>query len=949
MVARSIVTVPQNRMVPVKILNPTDKTVVIHRNKALGYFQVLDDNSSIKCKQVDSSFDTVHYCNHAKVKSGQHTALNKGVSSNNLETDKNRFMTYFQFDQGSLSNTEKFKLENCLFENRDIFVTDENPSLGLTNLVEHHIHLRPDAKSKHQRPYKLTPEKRAVLRHQLDELLNQGVITPVSEKEDIPITSPIVLVAKRNKPSSSGQHKTKQDSLSMYRFCVDFRYLNTQTQDFRYAIPDVQELTESFADMSANYMSSVDLSSGFFQMKLAPESAKYTAFNTCYGTYKFQRTPQGMKTSPHSFQLLIDKVLKGLSFKTTLCYMDDVVIVSPTFSQHIDDLNDVFSRLRAAGLKLSPTKCKFTQNKCVFLGHEISREGIRPPADRLKAIANYPFPNTVKALQRFLGLMNWFRKFIPGYSIISSCLYTLLKKNEKFTWLQEHQSAYEKLKQILQNSDALAFPRYDLPFYLAVDTSSKGIGYMLYQKHPANDSTDHTIRVVRFGSKSLNKYQQSYGPTKLELLGMVTSILDCASYLRGRHFFVECDHQSLKPLFQKQMKGAIYERWLAILQEFDCEIIYKQASEMTVPDALSRCFPNENAEQLEFSPEENDPCFPYIQEKQTCVRLPDGKTLKELLCNSQQEISRLIVNHAEVKSSLEYVREEDNYDADTEDYEIDECFRTKDPSQLRQKEIYVSDNLSANYTSTLTESESEINAYNTNTESMSLADQNAAAHTLEIFEKFDFSIEKVKELQRTDPELSSLIQYLDNNELPKGQKKARRILLESTDYVIIDGLLMHSRQPKSNRAKLLDKYQLVVPTIMIKEVVQLYHDTPMSGHSGIHDTLDRLREKYFFKRMGPIVTDYVRSCDHCQKRKISKQATKAPVTAYPTPTEPFQVWQVDLYGPLPVTRQGYTYVLTAIDMFSKYVVTIPIANKDTLSVSSALVQIFTKYGVCDTD
>ena len=98
------------------------------------------------------------------------------------------------------------------------------------------------------------------------------------------------------------------------------------------------------------------------------------------------------------------------------------------------------------------------------------------------------------------------------------------------------------------------------------------------------------MRVVRFGSKSLNKYQQSYGPTKLELLGMVTSIIDCASYLRGRHFFVECDHQSLKPLFQKKMKGAIYERWLAILQEFDCEIIYKKASDMTVPDALSDYF-----------------------------------------------------------------------------------------------------------------------------------------------------------------------------------------------------------------------------------------------------------------------------------------------------------------------------------------------------------------------
>ena len=141
----------------------------------------------------------------------------------------------------------------------------------------------------------------------------------------------------------------------MYIFCVDFRYLNTQTQDFRYAIPDVQELIELFTHVTPNYMSSIDLSSGFFQMKIAQESTKYTAFNTCFGTHKFQRLPQGMKSIPNSFQLLMDKVLNGLSFKTTLCYMDDVIVVSETFSQHMKDLKEVFSRIENAGLKLSPS------------------------------------------------------------------------------------------------------------------------------------------------------------------------------------------------------------------------------------------------------------------------------------------------------------------------------------------------------------------------------------------------------------------------------------------------------------------------------------------------------------------------------------------------------------------------------------------------------------------
>lgn len=290
-----------------------------------------------------------------------------------------------------------------------------------------------------------------------------------------------MLVSKRNKSKSGVEPGSKEASLSLYRFCVDFRYLNTQTQEFRYAIPDVQELTESFTERTPNYISSIDLSSGFFQMSISPESSKYTAFNTCFGTYKFQRLPQGLKTSPNSFQMLMDKILTGLSFRSTLCYLDDVLIFSETFEQHLADLQEVFDRFRVAGLKLSPAKCKFAHSKCVFLGHEISKHGIRPPSDRLKAVSEYPVPKTTKQLKRYLGLMNWFKKFIPNYSAVANSLYKLLRKGVKFTWQTEQQNAFEKLKESLVNSEALAFPRYDLPFILGVDSSSKGIGYMLYQ------------------------------------------------------------------------------------------------------------------------------------------------------------------------------------------------------------------------------------------------------------------------------------------------------------------------------------------------------------------------------------------------------------------------------------------------------------------------------------
>ena len=140
----------------------------------------------------------------------------------------------------------KKRKSQLLLNNRDLFVTPDNPDIGLTREVEHQIHLKPDAIPKHQRPYKLTPDKREALRHHLNELLRQGIISTVSETEDIPISSPIVLVSKRNKPKPGVEPGTPEASLSMFRFCVDFRYLNSQTQDFCYAIPSVEELTESF-------------------------------------------------------------------------------------------------------------------------------------------------------------------------------------------------------------------------------------------------------------------------------------------------------------------------------------------------------------------------------------------------------------------------------------------------------------------------------------------------------------------------------------------------------------------------------------------------------------------------------------------------------------------------------------------------------------------------------
>ena len=199
------------------------------------------------------------------------------------------FLSNFE-DNNELNNAQKNSLGQLLCDNKDIFVAKDNPSLGSTDVVEHHIVIQPDFRPLHQKPYRLTPYRKEVLRHHLEELLEQGVISELSAKEEAPITSPVVLVTKRSKHSSD-KLLDRASSLRQFRFCVDFRYLNSQTETFKYFIPDLQELTESFTERTPNYIASIDMSSGFFQMKLSPNSTKYTAFNTCFGTYKFLRVP----------------------------------------------------------------------------------------------------------------------------------------------------------------------------------------------------------------------------------------------------------------------------------------------------------------------------------------------------------------------------------------------------------------------------------------------------------------------------------------------------------------------------------------------------------------------------------------------------------------------------------------------------------------------------------
>lgn len=939
LISKSVDHVSVNHTVSLKLLNLTAKPLHLNRKLGIATFQTLGDDSIITPMFTSES-----------------TVIANAVNGDQNKEEYDKFSEYFDLSNDHLNPDQNEQLKNILFEYKDIFVTDENNDIGRTNLVEHKIHLKENAILKHQRPYRLTPDKKIVLRDQLLELQRQGVITPVNEDEDIPITSPIVLVSK---PKSNSPHKpgSKEANLAQWRFCCDFRLLNSQTKDFHYNVPDLQELVESFSDRTPHFITTLDLSRGFFQIKMSHDSSKLSAFNTCFGTYRFLRLPMGLKTSPSTMQLLMDKVLKGLTFRSCLSYLDDLICMSDTFDAHMTDIREIFDRLRDAGLKIGPRKCQFAKQKCVFLGHEISKDGIHPPKDRLEKIENLPPPKTAKQLRRVIGLFSWFRKFIPNFSALSFPMQRLLKQDTPFVWGEQQQSAFESIKSALLNSEVLSFPRYDkdIPFRLSVDSSCLGIGYMLYQIYPEDEFPPGTpekerIRVVRFGSKGLSKWQRSYGPTKLELLGVVTGILDNVGYLRGKHFHVECDHQALKPLFQKKMRGKIYERWLGILQQFNFDIHYKPAAEMTVPDALSRC--KGIFDQPNLSPDEEDLFFPYVSENTGNIQLPSGEKLADLLQSNSAQITVNIGNEAT-----------DNvYDGDTEEIyeEVTHERKCKRNRKTLTRVHQVTDNSNQNLTdtdsgdATIAHPETSRPTDSTLSSSVSTSDTGvndsteAKVESLHLFTSGQGTRENFATIQKADSTLRPIIEYLQNSTLPKSNREARRIILTSGDYMLVDDILLHTRIAKSKRTRDLGHYQIALPQIMEKSIIQLFHDSALSGHGGIGDTVDRLKEHYYFDKLSVKVSEYIKSCHHCQSRKMTKAHTKSTIVSYPTPTGKFQVWQIDLFGELPITPSGHRYVFTAVDMFSKYLFCLPMQNKDTLSTAEALIQLISLFGCPQT-
>jgi Reverse transcriptase (RNA-dependent DNA polymerase). len=428
------------------------------------------------------------------------------------------------------------------------------------------ISLKDPSKIVNRRPYKLGPAQQDAVREIVDELLEAKIIRPSRS----PFASPVLLVPKKT---------------GGYRMCVDYRALNENTIPQRYPLPLIQDQIARLR--GAKFFTSLDMASGFHQIPVHPESIEKTAFITFHGVWEYLAMPYGLRNAPSVFQRAVMEALGKLAHDYVVVFMDDILIISENVDQALERLNIVLKILTEAGFTLNLAKCSFVVKRVTYLGYEVENGEISPNTKKVEALTKLPPPTTVHAVQQFLGLASYFRKFIQNFSRLAAPLFKLVsgprKKNSKqITWLPEHEVIRQKIISILTSDPVLKIfdPRY--PIELHTDASSSGYAGILM------NIVDKIPRVVSYFSKRTTPEESRYHSYELETLAVVKSIQHFIYYLQGYPFKVVTDCESFKATQNKKELIPRVQRWWTFLQGFEFTIEYRKGSKMSHVDFLSR-------------------------------------------------------------------------------------------------------------------------------------------------------------------------------------------------------------------------------------------------------------------------------------------------------------------------------------------------------------------------
>ena len=476
------------------------------------------------------------------------------------------WLKHLVLDWHQISTLENFatkKLSKILEDYADVFKNE----LGSIRDVKVHIHVKKDAQPHYVRPRPVPYAFREKVDTELKRLQDAGVIEPVPFAD---WAAPVVPVLKRD---------------NSIRLCGDYKLtVNQEATPDIYPLPGVEGILATMAE--GEWYSKLDLAHAYNQLHLDDESKKYTTINTTQGLFQYNRLPFGISCAPAVFQRTMENLLKGIP--GVCVYLDDILITGKSASEHLENLETVLNRLQSSGMRLKKEKCQFMLQEVDYLGHKLSREGLKPSSEKIKALKEAPTPKDVTQLKSFLGLVNYYSRFLPNLSTILAPLYALLHKVTAWHWGPEQQKAFEFVKNALTSDSVLSHYSIHKELLLSCDASPYGLGAVL--SHKMDDGTE---KPIAFASRSLSTAERKYAQLDKEALAIIFGVTKFRQYLLGRRFVIHSDHKPLMYIFGENrgvpsMASSRIQRWALTLGAYSFSVTHRPGKENSNADGLSR-------------------------------------------------------------------------------------------------------------------------------------------------------------------------------------------------------------------------------------------------------------------------------------------------------------------------------------------------------------------------
>jgi hypothetical protein len=453
------------------------------------------------------------------------------------------------------------EIDAVLLEHSDVFQQPEGmpPFRGEQG---HRINIVPGSTPPFKPGFRMNAAELAELNKQLEELLDKGWIRPSESMYG----APVLFV---RKPDGS------------LRMCIDYRALNQQTVRDRYPLPRIDELLDQLG--GAAVYSRLDLASGYYQMRMHPDDIHKTAFTCRYGLFEWTVMPMGLTNAPSAFMRHMHRAFGRCLDRYLVVYLDDLLIFSRSVAEHVTHLREVLGRLREQQLFAKPSKCEFGKAEIAFLGHRVSQAGVKMEPTKVQAVVDWPQPLDVSQLRSFMGLANYFRKFVNGFAGIAAPLTDLLNKQKlQEHWGEAQAAAFAHLKQALVSAPVLKVADPNRPFVLQSDASDFAVGGVLLQEFAGQ------LHPIAFHSRKLTSAERNYTVSEREMLAIVECVKSWSHYIGGSGATVHTDHKSLEYFWNQPKLQGRQTRWMECLQQHHVDLLYIRGEDNVVADALSR-------------------------------------------------------------------------------------------------------------------------------------------------------------------------------------------------------------------------------------------------------------------------------------------------------------------------------------------------------------------------